>query len=513
MIYVNRNIFSYVIVYYCMVDSVLNSGLVNEWSLDFGKFCRDLLDCPIKPFHEEWAHIFDTEKLSAFYAPRGYWKSSILGVNYPLWKIRFSEFNGGPWYFGVISDSLPQSGEVFRRIRRILDNNPYFHDLVPPPTSNLSYNTRALELTNGSIIYCFPYSRTAVGKHVHRFFFDEASKVPDTRLFWEDLTPMVNHYDGNICLAGTPDHVNDCIDQCFSNDKFFTKTYRAIDDLGQPLWPEKFDLEKLAMIRESKGATSFARNYMCKLVDSGTQVFSPELLASRSLTNQEFQPTPKKEWIYFVGVDLALSKQGDFMVITTVGLDNKTGLVSVVDIRKTRGTDYEVQKIVLTEVYNTYKPVRVLVDDSVYGEVFINELIHKYYVPAEGYNFQPQKRTALLNNLVAYFPKVCIPRKDVGGTNEMTNELLYELSGLIYGQTRTGLRSFECTTEHDDMIMSLGLAMFGVKDYGEVSIVTEEDVAKMRITRKAFIGEDEDILQDKMIFEDSTRGGNENSWI
>lgn len=40
-------------------------------------------------------------------------------------------------------------------------------------------------------------------------------------------------------------------------------------------------------------------------------------------------------------------------------------------------------------------------------------------------------------------------------------QLIHELSGLQYGQTKTGLRSYESGTMHDDMIMSLALAVYG----------------------------------------------------
>lgn len=438
---------------------------MDDLATDFKLFCKTLLDIDIEWFHVEWARMFDEEPRSALYAPRGHGKSFTLGVLYPLWKIRFSELNGGPWNFAVVSDSLPQSGNIVGNIRRFLDSNKYLQDLKPKGDMSLHYKERKLELTDGSTIYCVPYSRTAVGIHVHRFLFDEASKVPDPGLFWDDLTPIVNHHDGNICLIGTPDHVNDVIDQCMKRDGYVSKVYKAEQADGKPLWPAKFDQDKLDKIKQREGLTSYSRNYMCELVAHGTQVFPPKMLASSCNTASSFEPSADGVSRYFTGVDLAIADGGDYTVISTVKM-LENGTYKIVDMRRTRGNSYDNQLLSVDDVFKLYTPVKVLVDESLFGVPFINDLIQRYYMPAEGYNFAPASRMILINNLVRMFPKLEIPRNNKEPvTQELTDELMYELSGLVYGQTKTGLRNYESTTLHDDMIMSLALALHASTEY------------------------------------------------
>ena len=140
-------------------------------------------------------------------------------------------------------------------------------------------------------------------------------------------------------------------------------------------------------------------------------------------------------------------------------------------------------------------------DDSVYGNVFIEDLIHKRYIPAEGYSFAPASRMQLLNNLVRLFPNLIIPRDPESfETIEMTNELIHELSGFQYGQTRTGLRNFEPGTAHDDMVMSLALAMIGVPEH-----MTEELTGDVNMIKKKYTSEDilDDFFNETIISLDS----------
>jgi len=445
------------------IESELSDSYVEDLATDFSLFCRDILNIEVQPFHLDWVKTYDCEPRSAIRAPRGFGKSTVLGVWYPLWKIRFSAFHGHPWRFCVMSDSLPQSGNIVGTIRRTLETNPFLSDLIPPSTSSLHYKERKLELTDGSTIYCQPYSRTAVGIHVHRYLFDECTKVAESKLFWDDLTPIVNHYDGNICMIGTPDHVGDLLDQADAKDEYRSYTYKAIQEDGTSLWEKKFSIEKLNEIKAREGLTSFFRNYLCTLMASGTQVFPPSDLAAACDISHGFEPSARKQWNYFTGVDLAISPKGDYTVITTVG-QNPEGLIRIVDIRRSQGNDYDLQKQIVKDVYDVYKPIRVLVDDSLFGVPFINDLIQRCYVPAEGYNFGPAKRMAVINNMLRLFPNLKIPRKPDGATDNMTEELIHEMSGFVYGQTRTGLRTFESTTEHDDMVMSMALALMGIGD-------------------------------------------------
>ena len=484
---------------------------VHELAEDFQLFCKVMLGIEVEWFHVEWVNMFETEDLTAFYAPRGHGKSFTLGVLYPLWKIRFSEINGGPWNFAVISDSLPQSGNIVSNIRRILENNKYMKDLIPTKDTSLHYQERKMELTDGSIIYCVPYSRTAVGIHVDRFLFDEASKVPETDLFWDDLTPIVDNRDGNICVIGTPDHPNDLIDQCMHKDGWLSKTYKAEDKEGNALWSKRFNRERLDRIKKKKGLTSYGRNYMCELTAHGTQVFPPKTLASSCNDLTSFEASGDPSGRYFTGVDLAIADGGDYTVITTVKMIG-TDHFKIVDIRRTRGNSYENQLASVDDVFKIYTPVKVLVDESLFGVPFINDLIQRYYIPAEGYNFAPASRMVLINNLVRMFPRLEIPRDNQEAiTQELTNELMYELSGLVYGQTKTGLRNYESTTVHDDMIMALALALHASSEYYQI-IDVESKATK--ITPRSVNNEFDDLFnEDRNITFDDIGESYRDDWL
>jgi hypothetical protein len=469
-------------------DVLEDSGFLNETYLseaasNFEVFLRDFIGLQPAPFHLEWNNIFETNPRSVIMAPRGFAKTTTLGVFRALWKTRFSEINGGPWDFCLMSHSLPQAANIMNPLRRLLESNPLFSDLLPPPTSSLKNHDHLIQLTEGSNIHVRPYSRSAVGIHVNYYIFDEGSKVLDPQLFFDDLSAIVNHKDGNICVIGTPDRPGDLLDRLFRNNEYYSKLYDAEGDYpsGPVLWPEVFPYEKLMVIKEREGLSSYLRNYRCILQGSGDQVWPPELVASRCDDSIQFLREPynkevrdvspagfvrstyvkNEDWTYFTGVDLALSPQGDYMVTTTVGVNQRLGTIDIVDIRKTRGTSYETQLDVVQQVYNTYGPQQVLVDESVYGVPFIQDLIQKKFVYAKPYSFQGGRRQQLLNNLIRLMSNIRIPRNpDNPETLRLTDELIQELTGFVFGQTKTGLRTYESTTTHDDMVMSLALAVF-----------------------------------------------------
>ena len=109
-------------------------------------------------------------------------------------------------------------------------------------------------------------------------------------------------------------------------------------------------------------------------------------------------------------------------------------------------------------------------EESLFGKKFTIDLIQKNYIPAESRPFQPQYRMELLNTLVRNFPRLVIPRDpDHPETIRHTNDLIHELSGVIYGQTKTGMRTYETVTAHDDMVMALGLSIVAASKFQPIT--------------------------------------------
>ena len=445
---------------------------------DFSFFCDRMLDEPIKDFQHQLSIIFDAQPRSAIQIPRGHGKTRTIGVKYTLWKARFSPMTyTHPMELLIVSAAKHQSINTMSAIQSIMASNEYFIDLVPPKNSKLKFNTSILELPNGVRVHCRPYNRNIVSVHCDRIFMDEGSKVDDPDIFFNDLTPIVNNKSGHILVAGTIDHENDLLMQCMDKDDYYTLSMEACDDdFDNQLWAERFNKKKLMDIYRFEGPTSFAQNYRGLLVSDSSRVFPQDLVTNATDKNYGFYPTCPKDSLTFCGVDLAASVKGDYIVLTTVALI-PDGRYWIIDIRRSRGTDPDIVKDSIAEVNKIYGLQQCIVDESnLFGPKFVMELIQDKYVPAKGWSFQAQRRMEALNTLLRNFPRIIIPRsKETPDGIEQTNVLIKELGGFVYGSTPTGLRTYASKGAHDDMVMSLALAILGASTYQPYSDVMGDD--------------------------------------
>jgi len=447
------------------VDSITPEE-IKRCAYDFSYFCDRMLDEPVKPFQSQLADIFDTHKRSVVQIPRGHGKSTTVGIKYTLWKARFSPYTDHPYYLMITSAAKHQSSEIMSTLQNILYTNDYFSDIVPPKNSKLKFNMGVLQLLNGCVIYCRPYNRRVVSVQCDRVYIDEASKVDNPEIFFKDITPIVNNKGGNIMLTGTVDNETDLLMQCMNKDEYYKLSLEACnEDFENILWPERFPKHKLMAIYNNDGPASFNQNYRGKLTAAISQVFPPDSISHVCSKEHGFNVDKPKDALTFTGVDLAISEKGDFIVINTIALlpDNR---LWIIDGRTSRGTDPEIVRMSIEQVNKVYNIQKCLVDESLFGKGFIRELINKNYVPAEGYSFQPQLRIALLDNLVRNFPRLIIPRhQDHPEALKYTNRLLHELSGVVYGSTKTGMRTYETKTAHDDTVMALALSVMAASAY------------------------------------------------
>lgn len=365
----------------------------------------------------------------------------------------------------ITAHNLRRSKQIMKDIRWYINNNELLYSLKPDKRES-SWSTQYVDTTTGCQVFLMPFTSDAVGEHVHYILLDEGGKLQDTSIFYNSITPMVNATRGNICVLGTPESARDLLAQLKDNTEYHYEKYQVVKEDGSPLWELRFSKEEMDKRRKEMTSLAFTRQFMTEVAEDSNQIFPSSLIVS--CYDKEFKLDrvhTQTDNVYYGGVDLAMSKGGDYSVYTII---EKVGDKNIIRwITRYQGANHAKQLAEIINLNQTFKPRKWLVDKSVFGESFIFDMRRNGCI-AEPYTFDPSNRIRLLNNLMLVMEsqQLVIPRYDEGYTQTLTDKLSEELSHFVLGTTRTGVPTYKSVGKHDDTGMSLSLAVLAATSVG-----------------------------------------------
>ena len=288
---------------------------------------------------------------------------------------------------------------------------------------------------------------------------DEAGLYDDPNLFFRAIVPTVTARKGHIMVIGTPISQTDLLARLSENPAYKVKVYPII--IGKKLlWPEKYSREFIRKLRNELAPDDFAREYLCKIVDSEISVFPFKLLVKSFDKNLSFEQEPDGKSFYFVGCDFALAAKGDYSAFVVVK-KREDGKIQLVNIYRTRGQPFEAQLETLKAIYNMYKPQKMLLDRSSFGEAFLSELAREG-LPVTGFSFTQENRNSLFNSAIRKFQEqsIVIPyaERDMETVGQVDN-LIKELTSFVVDKTRAGYATYVSRGKHDDCAIAFLLAL------------------------------------------------------
>lgn len=445
-----------------------------DCNLEYKFFAENVLGLEVMPYHNYWIDCFLNKRRTCITAPRGSGKTYTLGVAFTLWVSLFRKDKK----FLIVAASKDGAKDIVKEIKMAIENNELLRDMLEPQGREFTWSSTELRLKTGCHIVIRAFTPKGIrGNHVDYTLADEGGEMHDHKLFFGSLVPTVAHRNGNIMVIGTPTTELDLLYELNDSKRgYHCRTYDMWDeDTGRSLWPSKFPKKKLELLKQEQGTITFMREYRCRRVDEGVQPFKFKDIV-RSFDNKERFYSfgkyyelgeDKGEWgDYYIGVDLAMSPQGDYSVYTVVEKINDK--VVIKNIQRVKGIQYKSQEKMVEQLYRDFKPIRLVVDKSVFGDVFIQDLMSKG-IPAEPFVFNPDNRNLILNNLMRLFENdlIKIPRyKDDEACLRETTNLIEELEKIIQDKTPTGMRTFKSIGLHDDAVMSFAMAAYAATEYG-----------------------------------------------
>jgi len=298
-----------------------------------------------------------------------------------------------------------------------------------------------VELINNSVIQLIgadTFETTSVGTNPRGVVFSEYS-VNDPNA-WEFVRPILKVNKGwaifNFTAKGK-NHAWKILQIAKKNDWF--NEILTVEDTGV-LTKDDIDQER----REGMPQDLIDQEYYCKFIEGASSVF--KRIDESIYTEHEGLKLGRR---YQIGIDLA--KHQDYTVISVMDL-HTFHLVKQLRFNK---IDWSEQKEIIIKEIKYWNRARTFIDSTGIGDPIVDDL--KRLVSVEPFHFTETSRTQLINNLQVMFEqdKIKIPNDE---------ELIDELKTMQYELVGQKVKMRVPEGLHDDRIMSLGLACWGLSE-------------------------------------------------
>jgi hypothetical protein len=469
------------------VEKAIEAGAYREDDLreicrrnDLSYFAEDMLGMEIMPHHEEWSnHVLKYNRL-AINAARDHGKSYFFSFAYVIWRIYYAWLPNFPADLGksipkkplgyIFSSTEDNAIHFLEEVKDELESNPRLQHLVPI-RRNINWGKKEIVASNGVRVRARGWGVKVRGGHPvwavvddvlnDESIYSEIQRQKQIDYFYSALTPMVVPF-GQIAVIGTPFHDEDLYGDLKKNSEYFFKSYPAIKEDGTALWPTRYSRPMLEQKKREIGSVRFTREYLTVPIADANSLF-PEKVVRENFRDDlslltKADDNIHNEYEIYTGVDLALSANvgADYTVIFTIGVDKYKNR-RIIDIRRFKGRGMTDQLREIEDVYRSFRPRKILIEDNQFQKVFADELVKNTDLPVEGFTTTAHHKNSLergVPSLQILFEnkKWMIPRK-TDRDRRLMDEVIHELRCFTYIDGKLqGLGA------HDDIVMAMWIA-------------------------------------------------------
>lgn len=370
--------------------------------------------------YREWEELVFSSKRLLIQSARDHGKTTFFSILYPLYTCARKPGTN----VCIISYSEKQATDIITAIKTLVEQKPVLRQLKPPG-QDAAWSKTELAFRNGSHITCQSFGGAVRGGHYDLVVIDDPVKdfggmnVDEQWSFYSGVIVPTVKPSGQLIVVGTPVFWGDLIERMESIPVFVKAKFPALDDSGNPLWPERLPRDVLEFKKqEMDDHFTFAREYLLRRISPDSKFFKKEWF--------RFYETAPQETINILSVDPAISAQGDrtALVVTGTDVDNKT---YVLQYEAFRTEDVSVLVDKLLNMATSWS-VRLIIIESVGFQRMIKHWLHEEmrkrntFFGVEEIKTQPKAKEARIMTLQ--------PRVQAGalllpaGDRELLNELL-----------------------------------------------------------------------------------------
>lgn len=334
--------------------------------------------------------------------------------------------------------------------------------------SSMNETEMQIELVNGSIIQLVGADNVdrIVGTNPVGVVFSEYSLMK--KEVWDLLRPILAENGGWAIFNFTPRGRN----HAFS---LLQVAKNSPNEWWVGIYPvsvtKALSSQALYMERKEMPRAIYEQEYECAFNEDGSQFFRN---IEQCVYTKEIERNLPMDGEFKLGVDLA--KYNDFTVITPVNL------ITMVVYPQDRFNhlDWIVQEAKIEANARKYNNARVTMDSTGIGDPVVEELRRRgiNMRDEDVFKFTETSRKNLLNHLAILLEnrKILIPNDE---------ELINELKSFTTEQGDNGKIKIKCPDGlHDDRVMSLALAVWGVDEKEEINVINTFKVINNRENRR-----------------------------
>lgn len=338
------------------------------------------MDCALSDFHRELISLVDHTK-TAVAVPRNHAKTTIIGFFYALYCLCEQEHKQTV----LLGSTQSRADETMAKIRTELETNESLREMYGDLVSKELWTNSGLVLKNGTCIVSRGYGQSFRGINrkgrpslliADDLENDEMVLSEDRRKKFQDwwfsvVRPALSHPDkAQVFIIGTLLHQQAFLTRMVHGEwpDYKTVLYRAIQEDGTPLWPERFTIETLLAEKQAMGDIYFAHEYQNEPIADSDRMFHEEWI--RRFETKDVPPGSA----VFITVDPALDQKSsaDYTAIIVTAVDSHKNMY-VLEATKRR----MLPKEIIETVYNkaiAYKARAVGIEEAAYQKTLIYDM-------------------------------------------------------------------------------------------------------------------------------------------
>tara|TARA_B100001250_G_C19812126_1_gene796212 strand:- start:1247 stop:2686 length:1440 start_codon:yes stop_codon:yes gene_type:complete len=419
----------------------------------FPYFFQNVMGMMFPDYMQEWLETMQDTDRTVIVCSRDHGKSVFMH-SWVVWNLVFQE---PPYQMLYISSNQKQTLVHMREIDRYF-NLPQLKKFRP----SRGWAIGNIQLTNGNAILERSVGSQIRGLHPQEIIIDDPLKEFSlsaiqrvTDWFFGDMIPTL-HHTANLRMIGTPFTYTDIFSQLEENPAYTVRKYPCLNSMNKPLWPARWDYDALMQRKAEIGSLKFTREYLCIPVSTGTALFGVDHLQNSKNKDYILKLGHRKDkgYKYYVGVDPAISTDGDYNVIMVLEVDDEMNK-TIVHVDRAKNVQFRENIEKLRLIGKIFQPEVILYETNTFAKAFTQELRSVSDLNVQDFNTTRRKKQEIILNLQMNFEngKIRLPYGDIN-SREVTNALIEELS--MFSITQAG--KFEGVGAHDDLVMGLALA-------------------------------------------------------
>lgn len=360
-------------------------------------FVANVFDDSIKIgwHHLEWGMMASIFKFISIMASRDHGKSVFFSQLYPIWKLysyrpHIQRLNH---QYGQHFSHTGDFGELqIRYLKEHIEANDILKERLHNPSPR-TWKNEEIICKNGAYYKCEGFWSASRGIHPQYIVVDDPFKEEvvfspikrerSIKIFYDSIVPMLTK-DGQLVVIGTPFHREDLYGTFKTPARrkiWAMREYPAIFPDGKLLWEDRYDWVRLKERKEMVGSLSFAREYLCKVIESASSLFPWEAIKGaiagmekyKLVTNIEAFPIAFENVV--VGCDFSISANvgSDYTCFTVWGIDAK-GCMWLLYIYRNQTASFGEQISELKSINRNFRPSIMVLESNNFQQIYAQHL-------------------------------------------------------------------------------------------------------------------------------------------